>query len=309
MVVAKLNRDPKYKEVDISPKLDSSSVCLTLDLEQDYGDLLDKPTYDGISYIPEVISFAKERNIPLTVFVQGSLLAKFPSAIEQLTKLDVEFELHSYSHLRYNNTNTKYQVEYGKKAFSSFFGKDPEGYRFPSGVLNKEDYSILAANGFRFDSSVFPSVRPGTFNNVNMPIKPYYLEDDKIVELPFTVLSRYVRIPISLSYIKLLGWPYLELIKSSTLPGLIIFNFHMHDLFTLPGASSFKRRKFSLLDRFIFKRTYQQKNNNGFILLERMMSIFQERRYNFVKMKSIYDLVIKEINENNLWQTSNNPKK
>ena len=296
MKVLKSNHNQKYKEVDISPLPNNKRLCLTLDLEQDYGDLFDKPSYDGLSYVSDLISFVKEKDIPLTVFVQGSLLEKFPNAIEQLTKLDVEFELHSYSHLRYKNTNTKYEVETGKKAFNRFFGKNPRGYRFPSGIFNNEDYSILSANGFQFDSSVFPSIRPGAFNNISMPTGPYYLEEDKIVELPFTVISRYLRIPVALSYIKLLGWPYLELIKSSTLPGLIIFNFHMHDLFALPRASTFNNEKFSLLNRVIFKRTYQQKRNEGFLLLERMTSIFQERNYNFVKLNAISDLVIKEIN-------------
>ena len=293
----KLNQSQKYKEVDISRLQNNKRLCLTLDLEQDYGDLFDKPSYDGISYIPDLISFVKKKDIPLTVFVQGSLLEKFPDAIGQLTKLDVEFELHSYSHLRHHNTNTKYEVETGKKAFNKFFGKDPRGYRFPSGIFNNEDYSVLSTNGFQFDSSVFPSIRPGAFNNINMPVVPYYLEEDKIVEIPFTVLSRYLRIPVALSYIKLLGRPYLQLIKSSTLPGLIIFNFHMHDLFTLPRAATFNNEKFSLLNRVIFKRTYQQKKNEGFLLLERMISIFQERNYDFVKLNVICDLAIKEINE------------
>jgi len=294
--VFELNTTQKYVEVNVCPE-NSRGVCLTLDLEQDYGDLLDKPSYDGLSYIPTLVSCLKRRHVPLTIFVQGSLLENFPDAIERLCKLDVEFELHSYSHLKYKNTNTQYEVELGKKAYIKFFGKNPKGYRFPSGIFNHEDYAILAKNGFQYDSSIFPSIRPGAFNNLNMPIKPYYLVEHKIVELPFTVFSRFVRIPIALSYIKLLGWPYLDLLKLSPLPNVIIFNFHMHDLFTLPMASDLKNEKSSLINKNIYKRIYQQKRNDGFVLLERVMSMFQARKYEFIKLDAICDSVIKEINK------------
>jgi len=286
----------KYVETDVCLE-NSKGICLTLDLEQDYGDLLDKPVYNGLTYIPDLVSRLKDSHVPLTIFVQGSLLENFPNAIERLCKLDVEFELHSYSHLKYKNTNTQYEVVSGKKAYIKYFGKNPKGYRFPSGIFNHNDYAILAMNGFQFDSSVFPSVRPGAFNNLNMPIKPYYLVEHKIVELPFTVFSRFVRIPIALSYIKLLGWPYLELLKLSPLPNVIIFNFHMHDLFTLPTASNLNIKESSLLNRNIYKRIYQQKRNDGFVLLERVIAMFQARKYDFMKLEAIYDLVIREINK------------
>jgi len=290
-----MNMKQKYNEINISSLTNTKTVCLTLDLEQDYGDLLEKPSYDGLGYVPDLTSFIKERNIPLTIFVQGFLIEKFPDTIEQLSNLNVEFELHSYSHFRYEKTNTKYEVESGKKAYNKYFGKYPKCYRFPSGIFNNSDYAILAANGFQFDSSVFPSMRPGTFNNLNMPVKPYYLKEYNMIELPFTVFSRFVRIPVALSYVKLLDWPYLELLKSPLLPKFIIFNFHMHDLFTLPAASNINNGESSLLDRLIFKRIYQQKKNNGFILLGKMISMFQERKYTFAKLETIYDLIIKSI--------------
>jgi peptidoglycan/xylan/chitin deacetylase (PgdA/CDA1 family) len=292
-----LNSNTKYDRIDLNYLTNVKGFCLTLDLEQDYGDLFDKPHYDGLAHIPELISFMQEINIPFTVFVQGCLFEMFPHVIEQLSKLDVEFELHSYSHARYKNTNARYEIESGKKAYVKYFGKDPIGYRFPSGIFSNEDYSILAENGFQFDSSVFPSVRPSAFNNLNMPIYPYYIKEYEIVELPFSVFSKYIRIPVALSYIKLLGWSYLELIKLSFLPEIIIFNFHIHDLFDLPLVSRFDKENFSVLNRIVFKRIYKQQRNDGFILLKSIISNFRERNYSFYKLNTIYDLVGKEINK------------
>ena len=61
----------KYKKI----------ACLTLDVEQDYGDLLDEPNYEGLKYIPKLVRFLKERNIPLTCFVKGSLFETHPNEV------------------------------------------------------------------------------------------------------------------------------------------------------------------------------------------------------------------------------------
>jgi peptidoglycan/xylan/chitin deacetylase (PgdA/CDA1 family) len=290
-----VNTKQKINDIIIGSLPENKTVCLTLDLEQDYGDLLKIPEYQGLKYIPDLASFIRQSNISLTVFVQGSIFEMFPDVIGQLSELDVEFELHSYSHRRYQNTNTKYEVESGKSAYYKYFGRNPKGYRFPSGIFNASDYKTLVDNGFQFDSSVFPSVRPGAFNNLNKPITPYYLNDPGIIEFPFTVFSRFLRIPIALSYIRLLGWPYLELIKSPILPKFIILNFHMHDLFTLPTASKINAQESSLLSKYIYKRIYLQEKSNGYSLLKIIVAMLKKRKFTFAKLETIYPLIINNI--------------
>jgi peptidoglycan/xylan/chitin deacetylase (PgdA/CDA1 family) len=271
-------------------------VCLTLDLEQDHAGLLEKPAYDGLKQISMVTSFLKERNIPLTVFVQGSLLETHPEAIKQLSVIDSEFELHSYSHGAYNSANTKYEIERGLKAYNSFFNANPRGYRFPCGVFNQDDYRILNDHGLKFDSSVFPSIRPNAFNNLNLPVRPYYLNDYKVMEFPFSVFSNIVRVPLALSYFKLFGWPYLNLIKTPFLPRFVLFNFHMHDLFTLPSSYLVTKNEASLLSRVVYRRIYPQKRNNGFGLFKQLVSFFVDRDYRFSRLDTIYDSLIQSLN-------------
>ena len=63
----------KGNSVIDSPFIENrKTACLTLDLEQDYGDLLEKPGYEGLEHIPELVNLLKQRGLPLTCFVQGS---------------------------------------------------------------------------------------------------------------------------------------------------------------------------------------------------------------------------------------------
>lgn len=268
-------------------------ACLTLDVEQDYGTLLEEPSYDGIEHIPDLVEFFKGRNIPLTCFVQGSLLQTHPSQIGQLAALDVEFELHSFSHPGAKDANVKFEIESGKQAYFNFFGKEPVSYRCPDGVINREGYEILATNGFKFDSSVFPSLRPGTFCNLRTPVKPYLLNNTKIVEFPITVVSSLIRIPVALSYIRLLGKPYFYFLKTFALPKLIVFGFHLHDLFEIDSSRNIPLDKSPFIYRWVFKRIYQGRGS-GLCILDEFITMLEKRGYTFAKLIDVYEALSEE---------------
>lgn len=283
-----------YTILDLSGLENQKVVCLTLDVEQDYGGLLSEPTYEGLGHIPELVKLLRKRNIPLTCFVQGSLIEAHSSEIEQLFSLDVEFELHSYSHPGPREMDFEFEVEEGKQAYRKFLAKDPLGYRSPLGVINeKNDYEILVAHGFKFDSSVFPSLRPGIFNNLNKPTKPYFWDNFPIIEFPLTVFSDTIRIPVALSYIKLFGKPYLYLLKLSSLPNLIIFDFHLHDLLRLPSANEiFLENRLSFFNKRLFKRIYHEKGDIGFSILKELIRVLQKRGYLFLKLADVYEALL-----------------
>jgi len=280
----------KYNIVDLH-NLKDRVVCLTLDVEQDYGDLLDESSYQGLGYIPNLVEFLKKREIPLTCFVQGSLFETHPSEIRQLATIDTEFELHAYSHSVPRETNTQLEIEKGQNAYQKFFGETPMGYRSPLGVISQSDYAILSSRGFRFDSSIFPSIRPNTFNNLRLPTKPYFLNHFQIFEFPFTVFSSIIRIPISLSYIKLLGKPYFYSLRTLPLPKLIIFDFHLHDLFNLNSANRIPYNKLTPLYRRIFRTIYCSEKVNGMRILDRFITMLKSKNYSFLKLLDVYEAV------------------
>ena len=289
------SRKEEYSNINMGSLGDKKVVCLTLDVEQDYGDLLDEPSYEGLEHIPEVVAFFREKNIPLTCFVQGSLLETHPAFIEQMSTLDIEFELHSYSHPSPKKRNIEFEVGKGKEAYREFFGEDPLGYRAPLGVIDGRDYEILASHGFKFDSSISPSIRPGTFNNMAKPTKICLVNKFKIIEFPFTVFHSMIRIPLAISYIKLLGRPFFYLLKILPLPNLIIFGFHLHDLFGLSSANKLSLEKFSPVYRLVFSRIYIRQSNDGLAILDEIVALFQERGYVFCRIDDIYKSIANTI--------------
>lgn len=180
------------------------------------------------------------------------------------------------------------QVLKGKEAFHKFFGKSAIGYRSPLGIISYEDYDILANNGFNFDSSIFPSFRFGVFNNLGKPTKPFIINNCKIVEFPFAVVSNIIRVPISLSYLKLLGRSYINFLKLYPIPNLIVFGFHMHDLFELSTASKIPIRKYPMIYRRIFNKIYRGRNS-GLSILKEFVRILRKKNYYFSNLQKVYE--------------------
>lgn len=269
--------------------LQEKVACITLDLESDYAGVLNEPRYEGLNYVDELVGFLKQEDIPLTCFVQGSIFETHPSVVRQLSVLDTEFELHSYSHPQPEEMDTELEIIKGQASYRSFFGEDPIGYRSPFGVVDEKLYSVLASHGFKFDSSIFPSFRPRIFSNLSKPTRPYFVSSG-ILEIPFTVFSNVIRVPIALSYLKLLGRPYLYLLKVGCLPNLIVFDFHLHDLFALNSFQELPFYGFSIVDKLIYKRAYQGKKD-GLSTLREFAFILQRKGYTFSKLLDIYQTV------------------
>lgn len=266
------------------------TVCLTLDLEQDYGTILQKPTLSGLNNIPMLVDILRDKNIPLTCFVQCSLLDNYPEKLLYFKNIDVEFEPQSYNHPHPDKMNFSYEIEKSKESYKKFFNKNPLGYRSPDGYIDCNDYyEILINNGIKYDSSVFPSLRPKRFNNLLMKVEPYYLCNNQIIEFPFTVVSKLIRIPISLSYLKLFGFPFFSLLKIKSLPKLIIFDFHLHDLTRLPTVNEiFLQNKFSFFEKSIYKKIYMDQGDSGIYIFLKIINLFQNAGYKFRKMEDIY---------------------
>lgn len=269
-------------------------VCLTLDVERDYGDLIDEPSYEGLSYIDTLVDFLKERDLPLTCFVQGSIFQTHPAELKKFMTLNVEFELHSYSHPKPKDSQIESEIEKGKRAYESFMGKAALGYRAPLGVISQMDYQLLESHNFKFDSSIFPSLRPGAYNNLGKPTMPYLPTNHKIVEFPFSVVSSIIRIPIALSYINLFGRPYWCILKTLELPDLVIFNFHLHDLFRLDSSDKLRLKSYSPIYKFIFQRIYLQQATGGLELLSSFISLLLSKNYTFATMIDVYDIIAEE---------------
>lgn len=254
-------------------------ACLTLDLENDW--YFDEPGYDHLTfdYIDDFIEMINELDIPVTFFVVGKTIERFPEKIDKLNKeIDCEFHLHSYQHDTSKSYDFRTEIRDGKNAFKAYFGYEPDGYRAPQGNIDPEEFAILEEEGFVFDASIFPSYRPGVYSNLDKPLAPYHPADtEKLLEVPIAVTPR-TRIPIAQSYLKLLGRPYLSYLKYAPLPDPLVFNTHLQDFYQTASHDLLNQPKRSIMKRNLDISTE---------LFSTAVEQIQDRGYSFQKITEV----------------------
>ena len=219
-------------------------LCLTLDLENDW--YFDDPALDHLTldHLDTFIDLVGEIDLPLSIFVVGETLERYPESVERLhTALDCEFHLHSYRHDTTKSCDFRDEVRRGVAAFEAHFDERPVGYRAPQGNIEPHEFEILEEEGFAFDSSVFPSFRPGVYNNLDAPLEPFRPNGgDGLLEIPLGVIRGF-RIPTALSYVKAIGRPMVPLLRVAALPSVVVYNVHLQDLFRTESHDHLKQPK------------------------------------------------------------------
>lgn len=250
-------------------------ACLTLDLEPDCGGRFN--TFQALDNMSAFLAFFERIALPLTVFVTGRIFQERPGCVEALAQFsNVEFGVHSWSH-RIDAQESEREINLGTESYTRFFGKAPLGYRAPQGNLHPGDTDLLLRLGYRYDSSVLPTWRPGVYNNLTKPNKPYHYNSG-LSEIPITVLRPFL-VPLGLTYFRLLGlWGASMLLQASRLPDIVIVYFHLHDLFFDPRAGELKG---------IWKNIYQRNVQNGTTLLQKIITTLKQQGYNFKLMACV----------------------
>jgi len=255
--------------------------CLTLDLESAVSGILDTDysLLEDSDRIKNFLDGLASRGVPLTVFAVGEILERFPAVIDLFRQRDCEFHCHSHTHDP-DAPDSVAEIAACREAFEHTFGRPPLGYRAPQGRISANGIRHLEAQGFRFDSSVFPSYYPNPFRYLFRRRSPHFIKNSRLLEIPFTAISP-LRITLSISWIKLLGWPiYHNLLRISKLPDEMVFGTHLHDFF----LSDRHLRRLPLFWRFI----YQRNHGNGTLLLHRALDHFQRRGVEFTTMSNVY---------------------
>jgi peptidoglycan/xylan/chitin deacetylase (PgdA/CDA1 family) len=108
-------------------------------------------------------AWARSLDLPLTLFAIGRDLARPESAqaLAQLARAGHEIGNHSLSH-RYDLTlrsraEIEHEVAGGSAAIRAATGLSPSGFRAPGYLMTDELADVLVAQGYAYDSSVFPS--------------------------------------------------------------------------------------------------------------------------------------------------------
>jgi peptidoglycan/xylan/chitin deacetylase (PgdA/CDA1 family) len=258
-------------------------ACITLDVEVDFAD----PDghirlFEDEALLNQYVKIIEENGVKVTAFLVTSLLDRYGDQYERLRELiPIEFEIHSHAHdLR--NPCSRADIEAAVSAFRGFAGRNPTGYRAPVGQITHEGLDTLLDLGFRYDSSVYPSLRPGRLghNNLHLPVAPFRITRGakSIIEVPFACVPG-VRLDFSLSYVKMLGWRTYELLmKPFPLPDHIAVLSHPYDHYVHLLPYEISGWEAPLLRR---------NAGSAFELLERMLRFLRARGYEFELLSSL----------------------
>ena len=262
-------------------------LCITIDIEADYANTQGRTRlFEEPALFDRYVDLIQRTGVKVTGFLVTSFLARYGEGIRKLEReIPVEFALHSHHH----NTETsgdRVEIELAAQAYREFFGREAIGYRAPIGAITREGLGNLMDLGFRYDASVFASIRPGKngYWNTHMPIEPFRVTRGKesILEFPFPTLPT-IRLNFGLPWIKLFGLGLsFVLMRLFPPPSVIAFTTHAHDLY-VPHLSDGVTA--------VEKMALLRNSDRGFEILEAMIERFRNMGYEFAFMSQICDHV------------------
>ena len=258
------------------------TVCLTLDLEPDFGRRVPSAyTAWNADNIERLIAHLAKCNVPLTVFVVAESLIAMPDVVERFRKTGAEFHLHSYSH-DLDRPDAIDEIQRGKEVFERHFGYSPAGYRAPEGRISPQGWHALEREGFTFDASIFPSFWPRP-RYLQYARRPFRVCNGRLVVVPAATLSP-ARLIVSVSWLKLLGWPlYRWLLARAESPDPFLFGMHLHDLWATRSASQLGAP---------WTWVYRRNNDDGFDMLVRFLNFMQARGERFETVGTVVSRIM-----------------
>ncbi len=260
-------------------------ACITLDVESDFDDPEGRiRLFEDPALLERYVRIVNVHGVKVSAFLVTSLLDRHGPDYRRLQgQIPLEFAIHSHAH-DMQQPCSRVDIEQAVRTFREYTGQAPAGYRAPVGQINREGLETLLDLGFRYDSSVYPSFRPGRmgYNNLHLPVEPFRIRrgTQSILEIPFATLTG-VRLVFSLSYVKMFGWmTYRLLFKPFPLPGQIAVLAHPYDYyFHLIGDRVTASEKPLLL----------RNARRAFDLFEGMLSFLHRQGYEFPFLSGLCD--------------------
>jgi polysaccharide deacetylase family protein (PEP-CTERM system associated) len=201
--------------------------ALTIDVEEyfhahAYECVIDRATWDRLpsrvaANTRRVLGILREHDTRATFFVLGWVAERHPGLVLEIARRGHEIACHGYGHeLVYSIGAERFRADLkrARAAIEDAAGTAVEGYRAPSYSITERSLwglEILAEEGFRFDSSIFPIHHP-RYGIPGFHRQPVRLELDGggwIDEFPLTTL------PIGPLAFPLAGGAYLRFLPGS----------------------------------------------------------------------------------------------
>lgn len=217
------------------------TVILSVDVEDWAQSTLDPdlPIYPRAQRSTEhLLDLAAQHRRPLTCFVLGKFADKFPETVRRMAREGHEVASHGHGHV---NIHEQSQAEFredvrrSKGQLEELTGAAVIGYRGPCFSLGRAGdwpFEILADEGFKYDSSIFPSptYRNGRADWPPHPVRVVLPSGRTLVEFPAATMRFMGRVlPVAGGgYHRLLPWPIIRWCVRRSLAANGVFTLYCH---------------------------------------------------------------------------------
>jgi polysaccharide deacetylase family protein (PEP-CTERM system associated) len=161
-----------------------------------------------------VLELLRRHDVRATFFVVGEVAAEYPDLIRRITDAGHELGSHGHTHTPLSELSREAfdrELAASAEAIEAATGVTPAGFRAPNFSVDEGTewaFEVLEANGYRYDSSVFPARTP-MYGVPDAPVEPYRVRteapfrkpdvppDEGLVEFPLSVAHPGLRVPVA----------------------------------------------------------------------------------------------------------------
>ncbi len=103
-----------------------------------------------------ILDMAGQVGIPVTVYVPGRIVDKYPDNCRRIVAAGNEIALHGYDHERWGELSEQEELDVMRRSIASMerIAPGPYGFRSPAWALNDRSLDILLDLGVAYDSSL-----------------------------------------------------------------------------------------------------------------------------------------------------------
>ena len=177
--------------------------AMTVDVEdyfqvQAFAGVIDRDTWDTIpcrveANMDRVLQQFDDAGVIGTFFTLGWVAERYPSVVRRIVEAGHELASHGYGHARADSQTPQEfrdDVRRARSVLENLGGVAVAGYRAPTfsiGPRNPWAFDVLAEEGYRYSSSVYP-VKHDLYGAPDAPRFPYRPADGALVEIPMTTV-------------------------------------------------------------------------------------------------------------------------
>ncbi len=217
------------------------AVVLTVDVEDWAQSTLDTElpiTPRALRNTDYLLDLMAAEGHKMTCFVLGKFADQYPDCVRRIANEGHEVASHGFGHVNIHEQSPaefRADVRRSKAQLEDLTGLPVVGYRGPNfslGLAGNWPLEVLAEEGFRYDSSIFPSptYRHGRPDWPAHPVRVMLPSGHELVELPAATTRLFGRVlPVAGGgYHRLLPWPLIRWLAARSLSANQVFTLYCH---------------------------------------------------------------------------------